>query len=220
MLVRHFMTRNVITLEETLHCREALNELHENNIRRAPVTKKGELVGMVSERDLLRVLPGTIGQVDTRAGEAAERLPIARVMTTKLITLDPEAHLEDAGRKMSMHKIGGLPVVTEGKLVGILTESDVFRAFTRMFETRGVLRISFARVGSESAPPDLIKLVLKCGGHIRGLIVHDRPGGEELTVLRVQGGDRDRLLAALVQASYHILEYVDDRDSPSASSAA
>ncbi|MCC7012783.1 MAG: CBS domain-containing protein [Planctomycetes bacterium] len=213
MLVRHFMTRRVVTIEETMVCRKALEFLHDNRIRRAPVLRYGKLFGIVSERDLLRVLPGTIAQIDSRAGIEAERLPVSRVMTTKLITLGPEEHLEDAGRKMLMHKIGGMPVIEKQQLVGFLTESDIFRAFTAMFATRGVLRVSLARMRREGLEPDLVRLVADNGARLRGMITHERPGGEELTVLRLSGGDRERLLGALAEADYSVLEYVDERES-------
>lgn len=220
MLVRHFMSTAVLSLTEKQTCRQAMEFMRENSIRRAPVLREGALVGMVSERDLLRVLPGTVMQKGTDAGADAERLPVSRVMTTKVITLDPEEHLEDASRRMLTHKIGGLPVVHRGAVVGILTESDIFRALARVLESRGVMRVSFARTPRADLPPDPVRMALELGLDVRGFVTHDRPGGESLSVLRVSGSQGDALVEALGAAGFAVLEYVDSRGDASHSHAA
>ncbi len=211
MLVRHFMSSTVLALNEKQTCRQAMDFLREQSIRRAPVLRERALVGMVSERDLLRVLPGTVMQKGTDAGADAERLAVARVMVTKVVTLDPEEHLEDAARKMLTHRIGGLPVVQRGEVVGILTESDIFRTLARVLESRGVMRVSFARTPRADLPPDPVRMALELGLEVRGYVTHDRPGGETLSVLRVVGSQGDALVDALGAAGFAVLEYVDAR---------
>lgn len=214
------MSSAVLALNEKQTCRQAMDFMRENSIRRAPVVREGALVGMVSERDLLRVLPGTVMQKGTDAGAEAERLAVARVMATKVITLDPEEHLEDASRKMLTHKIGGLPVVQRGAVVGILTESDIFRAMARVLDSRGVLRISFARTPRADLPPDPVRMALELGLEVRGFVTHDRPGGETLGVMRVAGSQGDALVEALGAAGFAVLEYIDARGGGSHSHAA
>ncbi len=214
------MSSAVLALNEKQTCRQAMDFMRENSIRRAPVLREGALVGMVSERDLLRVLPGTVMQKGTDAGAEAERLAVARVMATKVITLDPEEHLEDASRKMLTHKIGGLPVVQRGAVVGILTESDIFRAMARVLDSRGVLRISFARTPRADLPPDPVRMALELGLEVRGFVTHDRPGGETLGVMRVAGSQGDALVEALGAAGFAVLEYIDARGGGSHSHAA
>lgn len=216
MFVRHFMSTAVLSLEELQTCREALAFLRDNSIRRAPVLRDGALVGMVSERDLLRVLPGTVAQMGTDAGADAERLPVARAMITKVITLEPDEHLEDAARKMLNHKIGGLPVAHRGRVVGILTESDIFRAMSRVLDSRGVLRLSIARVPRSSVPPDPVRMAMSLGFELRGFVTHERPGGETLSVLRVVGDRAEELVEQLTAAGYAILEIRDSREGGSA----
>lgn len=205
------MTTNVLSLSESQHCRAALRYLREKSIRRAPVLRDGALVGMVSERDLLRVLPGTIPQLETDAGADAERLPVSRVMATKVVTLHPEEHLEDAARKMLANKVGGLPVVSGGKVVGILTESDIFRVLSRVLDSHGVLRVSIARTQRGDLPPDPVRLAMRLGFEVRGVVTHDRPGGETLIVMRVVGERSEELVEAFGAAGYNVLEIVDGR---------
>lgn len=220
MLVRHFMSPNVLALDEKQSCREALRFMRDNAIRRAPVVRDGALVGMVSERDLLRVLPGTVPQVETQAGADAERLPVTRVMATKIVTVGPDEHLEDAARKMLTHKIGGIPVVAGGRVVGMLTESDIFRAMVRVLDPRGVLRISVARTSRGDLPPDPVRMAMSLGFEVRGMVRHDRPGGETLIVMRVAGERTDDLVEAFSAAGYNLLEIVDARSGDPVRSAA
>jgi len=211
MLVRHFMTKNVVSLRSNRTCREALRFLRDNGLRRAPVIEEGALIGMVSERDLLRILPGTVPQIETQAGADAELLPVARVMATKVVTVDPEEHLEDASRKMLTHKIGGIPVVLDGEVVGIITESDIFRAMARVLDPAGVLRISIARTPRGDIPPDPVRMAMIRGFEVRGFLTHDRPGGETLMVLRLVGDRAADLIEAYGAAGYNVLEILDAR---------
>ncbi len=98
-------------------------------VRRAPVVQNNKLIGIVSERDLLRVMPGTCAQASTTAGEAGMDLPVRDIMRTEVITLSPSDHLKKAASIMLTHQIGGLPVVQGKQLKGIITESDIFKAF-------------------------------------------------------------------------------------------
>ncbi|MBK7643578.1 MAG: CBS domain-containing protein [Planctomycetes bacterium] len=209
MLVRHFMTRHVVTLKEGLRCREALQMFKEKQIRRAPVVRGDKVVGMISLVDLLRILPGSVGELNTRSGMVNEASIVGQVMSTRLVTLHPEEHLEDAARKMLSHKIGGMPVLLDGKLEGVLTESDIFRAFVGMTDSSGELRITFALQSGRKEAPDPILIALRLSFHVRGYLVHERPGGEELAILRLTGHKKDELVEALVQSGYAVIEIVD-----------
>lgn len=211
MLVHYFMSRNVVALAESTTCREALRRLQAQNIRRAPVLRDGAIVGFVSERDLLRVLPGTIAQLDTRAGAEGERTPVSRVMATQVITIDEGASIEEAARRMLFHRVGGLPVLAKGALVGIVTESDIFRAFAAALSPEGVLRISVGYLETPSVSPDFARIVTSVGARLCGLVTYQRPAGQRLAVLRVQKGDRERLIEALHEAGCNVLEASDAR---------
>lgn len=220
MLVHYFMSRNVVALAESTTCREALRQLQAHNIRRAPVLRDGAIVGFVSERDLLRVLPGTIAQLDTRAGAESERTPVGRVMTTQVITIDEGASIEEAARRMLFHRVGGLPVLSKGQLVGVVTESDIFRAFAAALSPEGVLRISLGYLETASVAPDFAKIASSVGARLCGLVTYQRPAGQRLAVLRVQKGDREALIEALHEAGCNVLEASDARPTNARSGAA
>jgi acetoin utilization protein AcuB len=144
MIVRHFMSRNVFTLTPERRCGDALRELRSRKIRHAPVMSGDRLIGMISERRLLAVLPGTPEQIASSTGERAIDNPIQSILTTPAITLGANDHVEVAARKMLDLRIGGFPVVEGGKLVGILTESDIFRALALVLEGAGTARLLLA----------------------------------------------------------------------------
>lgn len=216
MLVRYFMSRGVVTLDEGLTCLAALRELRTHSLRRAPVVRDGQLSGIVCVRDLLRVLPGTIAQAETHAGHESESLPVSRVMATKLVTVDADDHIETAARAMLEHKVGGLPVLHAHKLVGIVTESDIFRAVLRMLESEGVLRVTFGFLEPAHGFPDLAGAVARAQGTLVGLQTYARPGGQRLVVLRMRGGSQDVLLDALTAAGCQLMEVLDTRDADAA----
>lgn len=133
MAVRELMTKRVTTLEqgETLDIADGIMCM--GRIRHLPVVDGTKVVGVMSQRDLLRRALGAALAFGTREPNKLMRsLDVRDVMTTPAVTIDPGAAVQEAARTMVEKKIGCLPVVEEGKLVGILTETDVLRyAMTR-----------------------------------------------------------------------------------------
>ncbi|MFZ0246241.1 CBS domain-containing protein [Candidatus Binatus sp.] len=117
MQIVNLMTSDpiVINPDDTLANAKAI--MDDGRFRRLPVVESGRLVGILTERDI-REHTGYLGS--TRVNAA---------MRTALITVTPFNTVEDAARLMLKHKIGGLPIVADGKLVGIVTTSDLLRAF-------------------------------------------------------------------------------------------
>jgi CBS domain-containing membrane protein len=131
MKVSDLMTSEVATLQrnEMLSLAEQLMSL--GRIRHLPVVdEEGELVGIVSQRDLFHSgLLRALGHGKHSAARVREMLPVKEVMTTDVITTTGGASLEEAARLMYEKKIGCLPVVENGRLVGILTEGDFVAYF-------------------------------------------------------------------------------------------
>ena len=125
MLVRERMSSPVVTVSRDTTHRRALELMQHERLRRLPVVDRADrLVGIVAERDLLL---------------AATRYPgagieVGEVMATQLVTATPARDLASAARLMREPRIGGLPVVDGGTLVGIITESDIFRRFVESQE--------------------------------------------------------------------------------------
>jgi CBS domain-containing protein len=128
--VRDIMSDQVVTIssDDSLSTVEDIMTL--GRVRHMPVVRGGQLVGVVSERDLLRASLSNLSEFGSEQRRAfLQVVEIKRVMSSPPIVIDPEASVEDAALVMAERKIGCLPVVEGGRLVGMLTETDVLRYF-------------------------------------------------------------------------------------------
>jgi acetoin utilization protein AcuB len=125
------MSEGVTTIEDGLTCHDAVERMMRRRVRHLVVVDKhGRLCGVVTDRDLRHHLfdPSVLKQVGTIAVEALLKgAPVGHVMSAPAITIDADEPLESATRLMLDRKIGSLPVLDHGRLVGILTETDVLR---------------------------------------------------------------------------------------------
>lgn len=128
-LVKDWMSRDVVTAVPTLGLLEADALMREHNIRRLPVVENGRLVGIVTYGDIREARPSAATSLSTwEMNYLLASLNLAQVMTKQPKAISPEATIGEAADLMLTHRISGLPVVGgDGSLVGILTESDIFR---------------------------------------------------------------------------------------------
>lgn len=136
--VRDVMTPDPKTLGRNDQLSLADDLMAQERIRHLPVLDEdGALVGILSQRDLFRgALARALGYGETAQRRMLGMLAVKEVMTTQLVTVGPDAPIAEAARTMVDRKIGCLPVVEDGKLVGILTESD----FVALLAPRGRAR--------------------------------------------------------------------------------
>lgn len=126
--VRDIMSRKMVTISagDTLATAEDIMTL--GRVRHMPVVRQGRLVGVVSERDLLRASLSSLSAVAVEDRRAfLNRVEIDRVMSQPPIVIAPSASVAEAARSMAERKIGCLPVVEGDELVGLVTETDVLR---------------------------------------------------------------------------------------------
>jgi len=135
MYVRDLMQREVVTLdaEESLGLADDIMRL--GRIRHMPVTARGRLVGILSQRDLFRAAISSVLQF--RAGVEREwlaKISVREIMTPDLFTIGPDAPIRKAAKLMLDKRIGCLPVVEDGKLVGLLSETDCMQHLVRLLD--------------------------------------------------------------------------------------
>ena len=126
--VRDWMTRDPLTIDPDLAVSGAYQLMKDSGIRRLPVVEGGQLLGIVTLGDLRAAVASP--EANLNIFEMAfhmERFTVMQIMTREVVTVTPDSSIEVACERMLKHKIGGLPVVADGRLVGILTESDIFR---------------------------------------------------------------------------------------------
>ncbi len=137
MLVGERMSHPVISISPNLPIHDALSLFKKEHIRRAPVVKNGKLVGIVSDKDLLNASPSPVSSLSIwEMNYLLSKITIAEVMNKKVFTIDEDTPIEEAARIMADNKIGGLPVLRKGRVVGIITETDLFKIFLELMGAR------------------------------------------------------------------------------------
>jgi acetoin utilization protein AcuB len=210
MIVSMWMTRDVVTVEPGTSITDAAALMAAKRIRRLPVVERHadgpRLVGIVSATDLFRAFPPHLNPFSITAPDTPQsRVTVAEIMNRHLVTTTPDAPIEQAAQLMRDNKIGALPVVQKGALVGLITESDIFRAFVGLFESPpGGVRITFDVSKSE----DLFGLVAQLAGR-RGVrvvgLISSQQNDRSVCVVRVTGGAIDDFLDDIWNSGHHVL---------------
>lgn len=130
MKVKDIMAKEVATLKVDDELTLAEDIMHLGRIRHLPVMDGETLKGIISERDLYRASLASAIDYDHRAKRNhMKTIAIRDVMTKEVVTIGPDTDIREAGRLMLHYKIGCLPVVQEGKMIGLITETDVLRYY-------------------------------------------------------------------------------------------
>jgi acetoin utilization protein AcuB len=132
------MARDIVFVREHESLRRVAELLHEKGIRHLPVLAELEnLVGIVTDRDIKLAMPSPLFGQDADWQGLFEEVAVSRVMAKDLITVSPDALMQEAVSLMIAHRVGCLPVVEEGSLVGLLTETDAMRHCIEVIQTYG-----------------------------------------------------------------------------------
>lgn len=210
MFVGNRMTHLVITVHTDLPIQEAHDIMRKENIRRLVVVdKQGHLLGIVSERDILQASPSEVTSLSIwEISYLMSKIRVEQVMTRDVITVDIDTPIEEAARIMADKKIGSLPVTEDGRLVGIITETTLFRLFLEMFAAREPgIRVS-AMI--KNVPGTLAKLTQKIyeeGGNILALGTYQGDNTElSGVVLKVNGIDRPKCESAIKEVAEKVVD--------------
>lgn len=137
MKVKKFMTADPVVIDQSQPIHEAKRLLEEHRFRHLPIVDDGKVVGILSDRDIIRTLAISESVMSFCGIDTRDEVYIRDIMADQVIYLTPEDHLKDAARIMEKHKIGCLPVVENGSLVGIITATDILKVFSEMMEYIG-----------------------------------------------------------------------------------
>jgi acetoin utilization protein AcuB len=201
MLVGDRMSRPVITVYPETTLEQALDIMHRERVRRLPVINhQGDLVGIISERAVLRAMPSdatTLSVWEQR--DVVRRLTVEKYMVEEVITVTEDIPLETAARIMVDNQISSLPVMSDDKLVGLITEKDLFKIFLELLGARepGVRLTALV----EKAPGQLMHItraIFELGGDIlaMGTFVAEDSKHGEITV-KVAGIEEKKLVEAI-----------------------
>ena len=134
MFVKNFMTRKIITVDAEEKAGPALQLMREQGLRRMPVVNAGgEIVGMITDRRLLQALAVPVRRGEFRRSvETPPSLTVGALMALEVFTTTPDTLIEEAAALMAFQRVGSLVVMEDGKPIGIITETDMFRVFLRL----------------------------------------------------------------------------------------
>lgn len=205
LLVRDSMTREVVTVGSETTAAEALALCRDKGIRHLPVLEGGWLVGMISDRDLRSATPA-LGDPDR--AQALERIRVADEMAKEVAKVRPEDPIEEAAIEMYERKIGCLPVVDDDDLVGIVTSSDVMRAFVRLVGAHAPgSRVEVALSRRPGAFAGVAGILQNAGVNIVSVLASSKgedEAGERVAVFRIDTIDPRRVVESLEVAGYAV----------------
>ncbi len=210
MFVGERMSHPVISVSPETPIHDALAMFKKEHIRRAPVIKDGKLAGIVSERDLLNASPSPVTSLSVwEMNYLISKVTVKQVMSKKVKTIDVATPIEEAARIMADSKIGGLPVIRSGKVVGMITETDLFKIFLELMgaRTKGI-RVTAVISDQAGQLARVTKAIADAGGNFIsfGQFSGDDPSTKVLT-FKVAGIKKDevkKVLTKIVQKFWDI----------------
>ncbi len=195
MRIKDMMTKDPITVQPETAVLDAVKIMKDHQIRRLPVVEKGNLVGIVAQSDLLEVLPPS----------SAPGRSIGEIMQKNPVTVNPDTLFEDALQIGQKKKIDSFPVVDNGKLVGIATESDILRYLIRAFDIGGEgSRITVKGPVDKGGEFQRMMSIVKYHGiHISSMFFLLSPGAnEKKIVLRLTTSDPGPIVRDFKKAGF------------------
>lgn len=209
MLVENIMNRNVITVEpsDTIHI--ALLKVQQYRIRHLPVVQDGQLIGIISDRDVRDACPSILG-TPHKEDEDILCSPISNIMRKDVITADPLDFVEEAALILYENNIGCLPVVSGDKnqLIGIITEKDILNTLVEL------MGVNFPSSHIEVEVDDQIGLLAdvsqffkaaKCNVSSVLVFPEKQHSTKKNLVFRVQTIDPRKVVQLIKEAGYHVI---------------
>lgn len=207
MFVADRMTRNPISVKPEDKVDAAAALLKEHKIRRLPVVENGKLVGIVTDKDLMRVSPSAATTLSRyEINSLLAKISIREIMSDKVISVNENAPIEEAALLMSMNKIGGVPVVTDvGAVVGVITETDIFNALVEIMGlSEGKDRITIEVDNKVGVVQDIAGIFASAGFNIDSFVTCKKDMGKYDIIVRGDFMNEGDLLKELESHGYHV----------------
>jgi len=191
------MITDVIVVSPKDTVESAIQIMQQHSIRHLPVVEDDRLVGLVTESSLRPYI-----------SPEKLKLPLREVMIINPITIDPEASIDEAARLIYKYKIGGLPVVSQGKLVGIITVTDILEAF---IELMGILKASSRLdiIPKEDNLNSALEVIKRGGAKIISIGMDITSEGEKIYFIRVEKTNLEKIALELEAEGHKVVSFVE-----------
>ena len=200
MLVGERMSQPVISVSPETPIHDALAMFKKEHIRRAPVVQDGKMVGIVTETDLLNASPSPVSTLSVwEMNYLLSKVTVNQVMSRQVISVAKDTPIEEAARILADNKLGGLPVLDGGNVVGIITETDLFKVFLELMGARekGV-RVTAQIAEKPGQLAQLTKAIAEAGGNFISFGQFTGPDtSSKLVTFKVAGMDMEAAKASV-----------------------
>lgn len=200
MFVGERMSRPVISVAPETPINDALHLMRSERIRRAPVVSHGKLVGIISMKDLLNASPSNATTLSVwELNYLLSKLTVEPIMSREILSVTEDTPIEEAARIMADKRVGGLPVVRSGEVVGMITETDLFKIFLELMGARDAgVRCEVRMADEPGQLASLTQAIAGAGGNIiaLGTFAGESPGHSTVT-FKVSGLTPDELRAQI-----------------------
>ncbi len=211
MLVRERMSTPVVTVPPETPVNEALSLMRQRGFERLPVVDRGRLVGIVTEKHLLLASPSPATSLSMwEISYLLSKLTVDKVMSQEVVTVGDDTPIEEAARVMADRGIGGVPVMHGDSLVGIITETDLFKLFLEFMgaRERGV-RATLLVKEMKGGLAQLARAIADAGGNIVAMgLFRGEDAGSRTATVKVSGISSEALEKAIRP---HALRMIDIR---------
>ena len=200
MKVKNWIHREPIIIKRTVLLQEAVKLMKQYDIRHLPVVEDGELIGFVTESDLRQFsFPSMV-----------ENIPVHQVMVINPLTIEADATIEEAAKILHDNKIGGLPVLEEGTLVGVITASDLLSAFIEVIGLlKSTTRIDVI-VNDEKGGLDVVTRIIKeNGGEVINVAMDTTKSKKKVYYFRLENCDVSPVVKALEKNGHQVVSVMD-----------
>ncbi len=209
MIIREHMATKVATVSPDTPIMEARKAMKEHNVRRLPVTEDGRLVGIVTEGDIQEAGPSDATSLNVwELNYLLGQITVKEVMTKEVLTVGPDDTIEEAALIMRENQVAGLPVMEEGSLVGIITESDVLDTIIEVVGFKeGEIRITFSIEDRPGTLIEALKPIRDQQGNIVSILSHRHPEANiDEFVVRIEAPDIDKVIQALKDSRVEVTD--------------
>lgn len=212
MTVDRIMSKNTICTNPGVSVADARSIMQREGIGRLPVLdKNNNLVGIVTELDIINASPSSASTLDIyEMGQLLSKLKVEKVMKKNVLTVTESTMVEEAARIMADNHISGLPVMRNGKVVGIVTERDLFRFFIDIFGARSLgTRVTFYLREQPGELAKISKIIADNGGNIITFVTC--PGSDvanKLCMVKIAGIKPERIREILALPDLDIVDVV------------
>ena len=220
MLVRYWMSKPVITIDKSESMQQAITLIKENCIKSLPVTHKGKLCGIISDRDLKRASASDATSLDVHELlYLISKIKVADIMTQDVVTVHADWTVEEAADLMLSRKISGAPVVDDaGGLCGVITQTDLFKAtlYITGLKKRG-FHLAFVLEDTPGSIMEVVNVIREFGGRMASILsTYERaPKGYRNVYLRFFEVPRGRIedMLTILRGKAKLRYMVDHREN-------